>query len=56
MRVLLVLASLALVSGCAAPHAARVRCDHHLVPINPPTSPQRSEPGADKHSPRSLAP
>jgi hypothetical protein len=25
---------LGLLAGCSAPHAARVRCDAHLVPIN----------------------
>ncbi len=29
----------ALLSACSAPHAARVRCDAHLVPINAPGAP-----------------
>lgn len=24
--------------GCSTPHAVRVRCDRHLVPINPPVA------------------
>ncbi|MGB6450375.1 MAG: hypothetical protein WBE92_06455 [Steroidobacteraceae bacterium] len=56
MRVLVVLVSLALVTACAAPHAARVRCDRHLVPINPPASSQGGVPSTDKHLLRSTSP
>ncbi len=34
MRVLILLVSFGLVSACAAPHAVKVHCDRHLVPIN----------------------
>jgi hypothetical protein len=39
MKVLWVSCLCALLSGCGTPHAARVRCDTHLVPINAPASP-----------------
>jgi hypothetical protein len=55
MRVFVVLASLALLTACAAPHAAKVRCDRHLVPINPPGSPQGGVPGTGDRLPRSTS-
>ncbi len=58
MRALVLLASLALVSACAAPHAAKVRCDRHLVPINATASPRTGGPSASapKSLPRSVSP
>lgn len=34
MRRLGIACALGLLVGCSAPHAVRVRCDAHLVPIN----------------------
>ena len=47
MRMMLCISFLCgLLGACASPHAARVRCDSHLVPINPhagePTNPLAS--------------
>ncbi len=56
MRALIALVYLMLVSACAAPHAVKVRCDRHLVPINSPASAQGGVPGTDESSPRSASP
>jgi len=34
MRALVAIAIIVLASACSSPHAARVRCDGRLVPIN----------------------
>lgn len=57
MRALYLLAALALASACAAPHAVKVRCDRHLVPINPPVQTVAgASSGAAQTRPRSAAP
>ncbi len=58
MRTIILLASVALVSACAAPHAAKVRCDRHLVPINSPAPTLAGRPPSDpaKDPPRGSAP
>lgn len=45
MRALVLLCAVAM-TGCAAPHAVRVRCDRHLTPINPAVASARDADGA----------
>ncbi len=55
MRVLILLVSFGLVSACAAPHAVKVHCDRHLVPINAWAAPKASQSSVTGQSaPRSV--
>jgi hypothetical protein len=38
MKTITIFCTVLLLSACGAPHAARVRCDERLRPINPPAN------------------
>jgi hypothetical protein len=57
MKAVILLTGLALVSACAAPHAVKVSCDRHLVPINAPSRTRATATSsATPSQPRSAAP
>ncbi len=56
MRLPILLVSFALASACAAPHAVKVRCDRHLVPINVSGAPKAGESSKAESTPRSPVP
>ena len=53
MKLLANVGAVCLLAGCSAPHAARVRCDAHLAPINSAAVPSAA-PLASTRAPRDV--